>query len=104
MREYSDANIPILQRDDGSSELDLDMDGQPEFEQPSSSSNKNVQVSNSVVNEFWKIIISIFFLSWMTKSNQQKKLENGGKSTSGGSVASSSDRDSVPIMSFSPEK
>jgi hypothetical protein len=104
LREYSDANVPTIQRGEGSSELDLDDEGQPDFTpQPSfSSESKNVQVSNSVVNEFWKMVISIFFLTWMKKSNQTKKLENGGKSDSPGSV--SVDDDSVPVMSFSPEK
>jgi hypothetical protein len=106
LREYSDANIPTFQRDDegGSIEkldLDIDKDGQPDFTpQPSfSSQSQNGKVSNSVVNEFWKMVISIFFLTWMKKGGQTKKLENGGKSTS-----SSVDSESVPIMSFSPEK
>jgi hypothetical protein len=105
LREYSDANIPTFQRDDegGSIEkldLDIDKDGQPDFTpQPSFSSQSQGKVSNSVVNEFWKMVISIFFLTWMKKGAQNKKLENGKKSTS-----SSVDSESVPIMSFSPER
>ena len=109
LREYSDATIPTFQRGEaGSSEqLDLDDDGQPDFTpQPSFSSSNNtpVKLSNSVVNEFWKMVISIFFLTWMKTSNHTKKIENGGKSDSPGSVSSSVDDDSVPVMTFSPEK
>jgi hypothetical protein len=107
LREYSDANVPTVQRDEAASrELDLDDydDAQPDFTpQPSfSSSSNNVKVSNSVVNEFWKMVISIFFLTWMKKSDQTKKLENGGGKSASSSV--DSDSDSVPVMSFSPEK
>jgi hypothetical protein len=105
LREYSDANVPTVQRDEAASrELDLDDDAQADFTpQPSfSSSSNNVKVSNSVVNEFWKMVISIFFLTWMKKSDQTKKLENGGGKSASSSV--DSDSDSVPVMSFSPEK
>jgi hypothetical protein len=103
LREYSDANIPTFQRDGGASdELDVDNDGQPDFTpQPSFSSESNNNVSKSVVNEFWKMVISMFFLTWLKKSGQTKKLENGGKE-SPTSVSSSVDSDSVPIMSESP--
>jgi hypothetical protein len=55
-----------------------------------------VQISNSAVAEFWKMVFSIFFLSWM-KHSQPKKIENGGKSTTT-STASSVDGDSVPVL------
>jgi hypothetical protein len=55
-----------------------------------------VKLSNSAVAEFWKMVISIFFLSWMKNSKQQKKIENGGKSTA---ASASSSEDSVPDMS-----
>jgi hypothetical protein len=83
LREYSYDGIPDLQFDEGASrDLGDDL--------PAPTSTKP---SNNPVSDFWKMVFSMLFLSWVNNNKKQKRLANGASTKTSSPVD-----DSMPVV------